>query len=267
MKFVWWLYSVQLNVLWLNKSSTRHSSLIIRRASMTYKELEKAWEWLKTVALTLSFCLTHTLIHSLPVSLSACSLSSSWPALHFDDHISIFASALIPICPIIKYSEWNSITLFSLLFRYILNLKYNMHTYRAVKFFFLLVVALDSAFGVCLWLFLYTPLLFRALLLSVAPLWPFVFFYCLVLPLQCESEGVWRQTAGVWACSQKKEGQPILTPPLRPPVHPSSAPQTPPPHPPGWKFLVCGPNSKIPNLSDLPGEQQCIDSHSCTHAH
>ncbi|GAA6096500.1 uncharacterized [Tachysurus ichikawai] len=41
------------------------------------------------------------------------------------------------------------------------------------------------------------PLLFRPLLLSVAPLRPFVFFYCLVLPLQWRSEGVWRQTAGV----------------------------------------------------------------------
>ncbi len=45
----------------------------------------------------------------------------------------------------------------------------------------------------------------------------------------------------------------------------------PPPDPPssdspGWKFLVCGPNSKIPNVSSSTTEQQHTDSHTHTHA-
>lgn len=115
---------------------------------------------------------------------------------------------------------------------------FKTHAYLQVTFIFfknfllVVVVALDSAFRVCLWLFLYTPLLFRPLLLSVAPLWPFSCLVALFCLLSVRSEGVWRRTAGVWACSQKKKGQPILTPPLGPlcshpppPRHPRLTPR------------------------------------------
>lgn len=45
---------------------------------------------------------------------------------------------------------------------------------------------------------------------------------------------------------RKKDGP--FRPPYSPPARPTSAPRTPPLYPPGWKFLVCGPNSKFVQL-------------------
>lgn len=45
---------------------------------------------------------------------------------------------------------------------------------------------------------------------------------------------------------REKDGP--FRPPYSPPARPTSAPRTPPLHPPGWKFLVCGPNSKFVQL-------------------
>lgn len=216
----------------------------------------------------------HTHTHTFSACLIVCLLSTPH-GLHFIlmTTSAFFSSALISDYGIIIYSVWNSIILLSLLFRYVLYFKYNTCIltghFSFVLFFdnFLLVVGSDSAFRACLWLFLYTPLLFRPLLRSC---WSSLALRRLLLP--CSASSVWEWGSvetDSWSVSvfTRKRGTAHSDPPSRPPVQPSSAPRTPPPHPPGWKFLVCGPNSKIPNLSDLPGEQQCIDSHSRTHAH
>lgn len=196
-------------------------------------------------------------------------LSSSWPSFHFDDHISIFASALISIYHIIICSEWNSITFFLLTFQ-ICTLFKILHAYLQDTFIFfksfLLVVALDSAFRMSLALPLHSSSLPASFTLCCSTL----ALRLLLLPCSASSLREWGSVeTDSWSASvfTEKRKTAHSDPPSRPPVQPSSAPLTPPPHPPGWKFLVCGPNSKIPNLSDLPGEQQCIDSHSRTHAH
>lgn len=69
---------------------------------------------------------------------------------------------------------------------------------------------------------------------------------------------------------ERREGQPIPTP-IQPPCTAILRPPTPPSSdPPGWKFLVCGPNSEIPNASSSTIEKPTpLHTHIWTspHAH
>lgn len=162
--------------LWLNKSSTKHSSLISEDQKSKY-DVQRPLKSLGMIKNCHShprfLSCTHTHTHTFSACLIVCLLCPPH-GLHFIlmTTSAFFSSALISDYGIIIYSVWNSIILLSLLFRYVLYFKYNTCIltghFSFVLFFdnFLLVVGSDSAFRACLWLFLYTPLLFRPLLRS-----------------------------------------------------------------------------------------------------